>query len=312
MTAATGPNTDLHLYGETGAALGASLDPSQPVASGQQDLVVVTLPLQHVDQLNAFLQAVSNPYSPSYAHFLTDEQFTNSYSPAASDQQAVANYLASNGLVLKYVSPDHLTVAASGSLLQLEKAFSVQFATYHKNGQTFFAPTASPSVPSSLAPWIENVAGLTSFNFDLQPQVVLNTGTTSHTDVATAGSGVEDYPNQNTYEFQLNQLWNATGNHSAGVVPSFAKGVVIATGLWDLNNSPSPAPQYCPVLHHRRERFLPGAHRHPGEHALGTAGPDRPRQLQCHRRHDPGTGHGGLCGGAHRPAADHRDRGARL
>jgi hypothetical protein len=246
VTTASGPNTDLHLFGETGAGLGASLDAAQPVASGQQAMVVVTLPLQHVDQLNTFLQAVSNPYSPSYAHFLTDQQFTQSYSPAASDQQAVANYLASNGLVLKYVSPDHLTVAASGSLLQLEKAFSVQFATYSKNGQTFFAPTASPSVPSSLAPWIANVAGLTSYNFNVQPQVVLNTGSTSHADVATAGSGVEDYPNQNTYEFQLNQLWNATGNHSAGVVPSFAKGVVIATGLWDLNNSPSPAPQYCP------------------------------------------------------------------
>jgi hypothetical protein len=53
--------------------------------------------------------------------------------------------------------------------------------------------------------------------------------------------GVMDDPNQMPAEFQLNQLWNATGNTSAGVVPTFAKGVVIATALWDLNTS-----AYCP------------------------------------------------------------------
>ncbi|MGA7923661.1 MAG: hypothetical protein WCA77_06765, partial [Thermoplasmata archaeon] len=55
------------------------------------------------------------------------------------------------------------------------------------------------------------------------------------------GVGWEDYPNVNTYDLQLNQLWNATGNKTAGVHPSFPKGVTLGTGLWDLNST-----EYCP------------------------------------------------------------------
>src|SRR5580658_2228392 len=68
---AAGPLQSLNLQGETGAALGGSVSSVQSVSLDQSDLVVVTLQLQHVDQLNTYLQAVSNPSSPAYAHFLT-------------------------------------------------------------------------------------------------------------------------------------------------------------------------------------------------------------------------------------------------
>jgi subtilase family serine protease len=244
---AAGPLQSLNLQGETGAYLGGTVAANRSLSLSQSDLVVVTLQLQHVDQLNAYLQAVSNPLSPSYAHFLTITQFAQQYAPAGRVQLGVADYLAAYGLTLKYVSPDHLTIAAGGTLQQVELAFGVHLATYLESGQSFFAPADSPSLPATLAPWVSNVAGLTDFNFGLEPQLAYSPELAIHPDQSNGpGAGVLDYPYQDTYEFQLNQLWNATGNKSAGVHPSFAQGVVIATALWDLNNSPAPAPQYCP------------------------------------------------------------------
>jgi hypothetical protein len=242
--AASGPEVDLDLWGETGAALGASADLAQPVPLNQPDLVVVNLPLQNVSQLNAFLQAISDPNSPSYEHFLTAQQFTQEYAPPAAAQQAVVDYLASAGLVINFVPSDHLSVSATGTLQQLEGAFSVQFATYTKGGQSFFAPTGSPSVPSSLAPWVQDIVGLTDYNYGVAPQVLFNPELAqgTHPDQNNGpGAGWEDYPNVLNPDFQLNQLWNATGNRSAGVEPSFPKGVVVGTGLWDLNST-----LYCP------------------------------------------------------------------
>lgn len=234
----------LGLYSEVGSVIGGLLNPSVAPPLGVEDLVVLTSPIQHLPQLEAFLAAVSDPYSPSYAHFLTNSEFTEYYGPALADQLGISNYLASNGLTVEYVSSDHLTVAAEGTLSQLEQAFAVAFQVYTKSGQTFFAPTASPSVPSSLLPWVQDVVGLTNYDFGIQPALAFR-GTGSLTSgQQVPGTGVQDYPNQMTYEFQLNQLWNATGNQTAGVHPSFAQGVVVATALWDSRNL--TAGQYCP------------------------------------------------------------------
>jgi hypothetical protein len=247
---AFGNPVSLDLIGETGAAIGASLVPSQPVALDQPDLVVVNLPLQNSAQVNAVLNAISDPNSPSYDHFLTAQQFDQEFAPPAAEQQAIVDYLTSAGLTVTFVPSDHLSVSATGTLQQMEKAFSVQFATYAKGDQSFFAPTGSPSMPSTLAPWVQNVVGLTDYNFGVQPQVVYNSQLAGgvHPDQNNGpGVGWEDYPNVINYDFQLNQLWNATGNKSAGVQPSYPKGVVVGTGLWDLNTSALPPPeQYCP------------------------------------------------------------------
>jgi subtilase family serine protease len=239
---ASGPMTPLGLTSEVGAAIGGVPNPSVPVPLSQRDLVIVTLPFRNPAALSSFLTEVSNPQSPMYAHFLSGPQFVAEYGPPLADQQGLANYLESRGLTTTFLSTDHLTVAVEGTLTQLEAAFGVTFQMYSKDGQTFFAPTASPSVPLSLAPWVENIQGLTDRSAGFHPDVLYNPALGAAGSPSNGpGVGVMDYPNQMPYEFQLNQLWNATGNKSAGIEPSFAKGVTIATALWDLNTS-----AYCP------------------------------------------------------------------
>jgi hypothetical protein len=269
---ASGPMVSLGLTSEVGPALGAIPHPSVAVPLSQEDLIVVTLPFQNQPALNAFLLSVSDPYSPSYANYLTNAQFAQSYGPPLADQLGVVDYLASNGLTIEYVSADHVTVAAKGTLHQLEKAFSVTFGMYTKQGQMFFAPSSSPSVPASLEPWIINVVGLTDFSLGFRPEILFNSDLATHADQSNGpGAGVLDYPNQMTYEYQLNQLWNATGNATAGVQPSFAQGVVIATALWDLNTS-----AYCPYSITDILQFF---------HGNTTAAPSMPSDLPAPTDH---------------------------
>ena len=239
--AASGPMTSLGLTSEVGPSLGGVVDPSATLPAAQEQLVVLTLAFQNDARLTQFLQEVSDPASPLYGHFLTSAQFAALYAPSIADQLGIADYLASSGLTIEYLSSDHLTIAAQGTLGQLSRAFGTSFEMYNGDGQQFFAPSSSPSVPASIAPFIGNIVGLTDFNSGFAPQILQVPSGVSAAATAIPGMGDLDYPNQMTYEYQLNQLWNATGNASAGVVPSFARGVTIATALWDLNTS-----AYCP------------------------------------------------------------------
>ncbi len=248
---AAGPMTSLAETEEVGPSLGAVPQSQLSVPLGQKQLVVVSLPFRNAPTLSAFLAAVSDPSSPLYDQFLSNEQFTAEYGPAPVDQQGIANYLESHGLSIVYLSSDHATVAATGTLGELAATFGVTFHVYSKAGQVFFAPSQSPSVPASLAPWVQQVTGLTNYNFGYAPQLVLDPHATRSADAAEAGTGVLDYPMEMTEEYQLTKLWNATGNASAGTIPSYAQGVVIATALWDLNAS-----AYCPYSLTDIEQFF--------------------------------------------------------
>jgi hypothetical protein len=225
-----GAPVSLGFLSETGTALGGTLDPLAAVPLSQSATIVVTLPVQNSSGLQTFLRSVSDPFSSDYAQFLSPAEFAASYGAPASDQQAVANDLTSGGATVLYESPDHLSITASATLQQLESIFGVTFAIYTKGADSFYAPTASPTLPSNLAPWVYGVAGLTDLPTDYAPDIVESSAHAGAS--APAGFGVMDYPNQMLYEYQLNSLFNATGNRTAGVVPTYARGVTISPLLW--------------------------------------------------------------------------------
>ena len=68
------------------------------VSSDKHFNLAVALPLQNADQLKTFIAQVSDPNSPFYRHYLTSNQFTQTYGPTEQDYQAVVSYLQSKGL----------------------------------------------------------------------------------------------------------------------------------------------------------------------------------------------------------------------
>jgi subtilase family serine protease len=108
----------------------------------------------------AMANAVSDPMSPSYGHYLNPAQFRKQFAPAAANVAQVQNWLRSQGFNLTYSPKNGHYVSAEGSVAQLQAAFGVSFGNYLVHGQVVRAPSSDVSVPSSIANVVRAVIGL--------------------------------------------------------------------------------------------------------------------------------------------------------
>jgi kumamolisin len=130
------------------------------VASSQKLGLEVSLQPRNQAKLAAFIKAVSDPKSTSYKHYLTVAQYAAEYAPTEAQIAQVTTYLKSEGLSVGALTANHLTLAASGTAAQAEKAFDVSISTYKSTDQSFIANTSAPSLPASIGSLIIGIAGL--------------------------------------------------------------------------------------------------------------------------------------------------------
>lgn len=128
-----------------------------PVATMQ---VTVSLKLRNTVQLASFLQDVQNPNSPEYHHFLTPQQFTETYGPTQANVDAVVQYLNANGIRVSDVSANRMLIHAEGQSAQMEQAFGITINDYSLNGATYYASAANPALPGNLVQSVQSVIGL--------------------------------------------------------------------------------------------------------------------------------------------------------
>lgn len=120
----------------------------------------IALDIRHSGELDRLIAAQNNPRSPLFHRYITPQEFTARFAPDQSSVDAVVSYLRSQNLQVQSISPNHLLLHASGSVTDVERAFSVTLADYTVDGRIVYAPTAVPSVPAGLSGMILNVSGL--------------------------------------------------------------------------------------------------------------------------------------------------------
>lgn len=131
--------------------------------------IVIGLKLRNVDELERLLAAQSDPQSQQFRVFLTPDQFTERFGPTRQDVDQVVSYFQSEGLTVLAVAPNRLLVELGGTVEALERAFSVKISEYDLKGVsgfddgTYLSNDRDPTIPSSLAPVIESVSGLSEF-----------------------------------------------------------------------------------------------------------------------------------------------------
>ncbi len=108
----------------------------------------------------ALAQAVSDPNSPSYAQYLTPQQFRQQFAPSQGDVGAVQSWLRSQGFSITYTPTNNHYVAAEGTVAQAEAAFGVQFGMYNVQGQSLRSPASDVSIPDALSSVVTGVVGL--------------------------------------------------------------------------------------------------------------------------------------------------------
>jgi kumamolisin len=128
--------------------------------------ITVTVSLAQRDPagLQSFLNQVADPASSHYKDYLTVKQFAQRFGATAQTAASVRAYLTSHGLKTSQITANGLTLTASGSATQIEKAFGATLGTYRdRTGRQFYANTAAPELPAAIAAAVTDVSGLSNY-----------------------------------------------------------------------------------------------------------------------------------------------------
>ena len=125
--------------------------------SAQQVSFGVLLGMRDPAGAVATLQAVSDPASASYGHWLTNAEFDARYAPASADVAAVQGWLRSEGFQVTKTLPSGMYVEASGSAAQVEKTFATDLRNYSYQGKTVRANATALSLPASTPAAVSSV-----------------------------------------------------------------------------------------------------------------------------------------------------------
>ncbi len=165
------------------------------VSSDRKFELSVALPLRNADQLQEFLKQVSDPNSPLFRHYLTNEQFTEAYGPTQADYDSVVNYLKAKGLEVTATHSNRMIVSVRANKSDIQNAFHVGMHHYQRpDGTTFFGPDDEPSL--DLDTPVLRIGGLDNYILP-HPKMVISTlpntqivsGSRANAVTAHAGSG---------------------------------------------------------------------------------------------------------------------------
>jgi kumamolisin len=123
----------------------------------------LVLPLRHEDSLHSLLVDLKNPLSPNYRHFLTVNEFTNTFGPSQQDYNTVVAWAKQKGFQVTGTSRNRMVVEIKGSVAQVQQALHVNMGVYQhpSENRTFFAPDREPTTDLSVR--LHSIRGLDSF-----------------------------------------------------------------------------------------------------------------------------------------------------
>ena len=172
-TAATPPNRIAHLETSARTPLAHNVPGAATVAAdhGQaatdQRFTGVTLHFSRTAAQEAalaqLLAAQQTPGSPSYHQWLTPQQFGARFGLSAADLAQLTAWLTAQGLTVTEVSPSSTSVSVSGTVAQLQSAFSTSIHSLTVNGEQHISNVSDPQLPAALAAVVTGITGLNDF-----------------------------------------------------------------------------------------------------------------------------------------------------
>jgi subtilase family serine protease len=149
----------------------------------------LVLRLRDASGAKSLVRAISSPGSASYRHYLTASQWESRFSPATKEVSSARAWLASEGFQVGAVSKDRITISASGTAAQVEKAFGTTLKNYKLHGHTVRMAASTMSVPASLS---GSVVGALGINQNIATPA--NASATAASTRASAGAATNPFP----------------------------------------------------------------------------------------------------------------------
>ncbi len=131
-----------------------------PTDGNQTLQLSIGLQLRDKRGADTMLQAVSDPQSPLYKHYLSSQDFSRRFARTQTEIQQVVTFLNSQGFQI--TSTSDLLIDATGTVDQAQRAFGVQINNYrsNSNGRQFYANASAPGLPESIRPLVISIGGL--------------------------------------------------------------------------------------------------------------------------------------------------------
>jgi subtilase family serine protease len=125
--------------------------------------LAISLPLRNEDGLDDLLRQIYDRQSPSYRHYLSVQEFTERFGPAAEDYAAVLHFAQANGLNVVETSGNRMVLDVEGSVANIEKAFQVTMGLYQhpSENRAFYSPDREPSLDLGVP--VLHISGLDNF-----------------------------------------------------------------------------------------------------------------------------------------------------
>jgi hypothetical protein len=158
--------------------------------------LAIALPWRNPEQLKSFVSQVSDPNSQLFRHYLTSDQFTQTYGPDEASYQSVMDYLKSKGVNVTGTHSNRMLVDVRATKADIQNAFHVTIRNYQReDGSTFYGPDDEPSLDTDTP--VLHISGLDNFivphpNYTTVPLPVAKTvtkGVFSKGITSFAGSG---------------------------------------------------------------------------------------------------------------------------
>ncbi len=143
--------------------------------------IAVSMPYADPQGAQSYADHVSDPNDPEYRRFLSPDGIGEAFGLPTSNIQAISHYLKLNGFKIDLVGKNRLTILATATVAQAEKAFNTTINNYRARGpeagnSEFFAFSRPLRLPSALAADVIDVTGLESYTKP-QPRALTPTQT---------------------------------------------------------------------------------------------------------------------------------------
>jgi subtilase family serine protease len=123
----------------------------------------VALPMRNMVALEALKNAIYNPQSPQYRHYLTVAQFTEAFGPTKKDYDAAVSFFRKSGLAVTGLSANRYLISLDGKVADIQRVFHVKMNLYQhpRAARNFFAPDREPTLDLKVA--VLHVDGLDNY-----------------------------------------------------------------------------------------------------------------------------------------------------
>ena len=142
-------------------------------ASDQSISFEVVLQLRDAVGAEKLAGSVSDPNGANYAKYLSPAQFNARFAPTAAQVAKVQSFLTSQGLSVSGVASGNRWIDASGTVAQIQKAFTATVKTYNYKGRRLRGTPSALTVPSGVAGLIAGVLGVSQSASVAQPNHVI-------------------------------------------------------------------------------------------------------------------------------------------